>query len=526
MKKIILFLIISVQTVFVSAQNVQILPTGITPAQGGGIDRLTTPARVALTNQNAGKLVFDIDKGHLYLWDGVQWKQVEDKGLDAVSTIVKTPSNSAIGDRFGYSCSVKGKWAVIGAFGIDSEEGEAYIFEQTENGWVQKKRLRADLINSSVATGDWFGYDVDIDVMTISGVEYPVVVVGSPYATVSGQTQAGKAYIFRYATVSSVLDWKHEISLTHPSPLTSDNFGWSVAIYNNKVIIGSPNDDPLLAGNPISSAGSASIFHATGSGTQPNATFSWAIQGSTGGQATLAEAIPTASHRFGYDVDISQNTYQTSQLITTSATEDIAVVGCHFSGNGDGFAKMYKNISGSWTLLTEFNTSDFTGGNTVASNSNIGQSVALDRGTLVIGAPRDNEGVNTVVGSILILRTPLAGTSPFQYNTAWSATPNKLRVPNPYASEPGSSFSSFGLSLDVAGGFIIVGALNYDGTITSSGFASVFNLSGILTKLSIPVGTVAGNIGFGTGISSEGNFVVGEARSTIAGKVHFGNAKL
>lgn len=84
-------------------------------------------------------MVFDLDKGYLYVWDGNAWNKIEHSRPDAADAIGISSSDNQYASAFGYSCAINGNWAVIGAPGLDSDEGEAYIFEKTTNGWVERK---------------------------------------------------------------------------------------------------------------------------------------------------------------------------------------------------------------------------------------------------------------------------------------------------------------------------------------------------------------------------------------------------
>ncbi|MCH7498230.1 MAG: hypothetical protein IH971_10315, partial [Candidatus Marinimicrobia bacterium] len=66
------------------------------------------------------------------------------------------PSDGAAGDQFGFSVSISGDYAVVGApFDDDNgtESGSAYVFKRTGTSWAQE----AKLLPSDGAAGDWFG---------------------------------------------------------------------------------------------------------------------------------------------------------------------------------------------------------------------------------------------------------------------------------------------------------------------------------------------------------------------------------
>ena len=93
-------------------------------------------------------------------------------------------SDPAASDNFGYSVSVSGDRAIVGASGKASSAGAAYVFERGADGiWTQEARLTP---NDSTAS-DYFGCSV-----AISGQR---AVIGA-YGNDDDYSMAGSAYIF------------------------------------------------------------------------------------------------------------------------------------------------------------------------------------------------------------------------------------------------------------------------------------------------------------------------------------------
>lgn len=69
-----------------------------------------------------------------------------------------TANDRAAYDYFGYSVSVSGDTAIIGAWGDDNYKGSAYVFTRMGSVWSQQKKLVA----ADGAAGDWFGYSVSV----------------------------------------------------------------------------------------------------------------------------------------------------------------------------------------------------------------------------------------------------------------------------------------------------------------------------------------------------------------------------
>ncbi len=69
-----------------------------------------------------------------------------------------TASDGAANDDFGYSVSVSGDTAVIGADGKNSLQGAAYVFVRSSGVWSQQQELTA----SDGAANDYFGWSVSV----------------------------------------------------------------------------------------------------------------------------------------------------------------------------------------------------------------------------------------------------------------------------------------------------------------------------------------------------------------------------
>ncbi len=169
-----------------------------------------------------------------------------------------TASDGAAWDWFGYSVSISGNYAIVGAIG----NGSAYVFEHSGTTWSEI----AKLTGSDEAAGTNFGSCV-----SISG-DYAVVgtrvFTGDP---------TGSAYIFERSGIT----WS-EVAKTSSDGATEDWFGSTVSISGDYAIVGAMGGE---------APGSAYIFERSGS--------SWSKA------AKLTASGPAASWRFGWTVSIS-----------------------------------------------------------------------------------------------------------------------------------------------------------------------------------------------------------------------------
>ena len=140
-----------------------------------------------------------------------------------------TASDGQAGDRFGFSVSVDGDRAIVGADGDDdngSNSGSAYIFRRFGTSWLEEAKLTA----SDGAAFDRFGFSV-----SLSGDR---AIVGARVDDDNGSA-SGSAYIFRRFGTS----WLEEAKLTASDGAAFDQFGFSVSLSGDQAIVGAFRDD-------------------------------------------------------------------------------------------------------------------------------------------------------------------------------------------------------------------------------------------------------------------------------------------
>ena len=134
--------------------------------------------------------------------------------------------------------SIDGDTVVIGAYSDDDKgynSGSAYVFTRDTagdlaSGWTQIAKLTAD----DGAASDYFGYSVSIDGDT--------VVIGANRDDDKG-SNSGSAYVFTRDTAGDLgSGWTQLAKLTAEDGADSDQFGSSVSIDGDTVVIGARFD--------------------------------------------------------------------------------------------------------------------------------------------------------------------------------------------------------------------------------------------------------------------------------------------
>ena len=194
-----------------------------------------------------------------------------------------TASDGAAGDLFGYSVSVSGGTALVGAAVHHGRrrtptQGAAYVFVQSGTTWTQQAELTA----SDGAAGDHFGGSVSVSGST--------ALVGAPFAQVGGNADEGAAYVF----VQSGTTWTQQAELTASDGAGAILFGGSVSVSGGTALVGAP--DILLPCAPATCPPAAR--HTSSCRAAPPGP----------SRPSSPRATASAGDQFGYSVSVSGGT--------------------------------------------------------------------------------------------------------------------------------------------------------------------------------------------------------------------------
>lgn len=132
-------------------------------------------------------------------------------------------------DDFGQSVAISTNTIAVGATGVNSEAGAAYVFVEPTTGWTTMTQT-ATLTSSDSGGGDAFGYSV-----AIGGTS---VVVGAGNAYLNSNPLQGSAYLYIQPTKGWISTSKYSAKFTAGDASASAHFGRSVAAYSSTFAIG------------------------------------------------------------------------------------------------------------------------------------------------------------------------------------------------------------------------------------------------------------------------------------------------
>ena len=310
----------------------------------------------------------------------LSWEDPDDSTIDKYELwqIAESATLTAANNEFGYSVAVAGDIAVIGMpdddeSGLDSEA--ALVFSRVDGVWTQKYWLRPG-DDAGVVKHDGFGSSIAFDGETI--------VVGAPF----DDSKKGAAYLFvkpgdgwDNPNGTDPVDLTDPAKLTAPNAAVGDEFGYSVAMDGNTVVVGAYSDDSTdTDGNTVANSGSAYVFTKPGN--------AWV---STSTAATLTASDAAAGDEFGSSVAVDGNTI----VVGASGDDGDAL---EFTGSAFVFVKP----NGGWvSTSTAAKLIAYTRGN----QDYFGRSVAIDGDTIVVGA----DGQESNKGSAFVFAEPSGG---------------------------------------------------------------------------------------------------------------------
>jgi len=193
-----------------------------------------------------------VDSGAAYVFDVTTGQQL----LELLA------SDAAEGDAFGYSVSISGDRAIVGAPGVDTagtSSGAAYVFDVTTGQELFK------LLSTDILPGDWFGRSVAISdgMALVVSTQHPPHGAAYLFDVATGQqlfklTPPGGGAFGLNAKVAlsgdRALVWAHVYDVPTgqwlytlwPSDGASGSwFGDSVALSGARALVGAPGDDDL-----------------------------------------------------------------------------------------------------------------------------------------------------------------------------------------------------------------------------------------------------------------------------------------
>ena len=385
----------------------------------------------------------------------------------------KVPSDRHFLDDFGTSVAIDGDYAIIGdpkhGFDADYENaiqntGAAYIFEKDNNGdWVEVQKL----VSPDRVTNQYFGRYIDI-----SG-NYAVVGVNAETKDENGANSlasAGAVYIYERQTNGQ---WVFAQKIVASDRALGDNFGGSVAIDGDNLVIGALGIEPSTLASKQESGG---FYY-----FKMNASNIWVEQ-----EVVFAN-IPFGGDQLGARIAIDGNYTVVSSLQADGVVQNV------------GVAYVFELNEGTWEEVSYITT-------TLEEDENdfFGQTIAISGnyaliGSTNLGSSAGGNGFKDDVGVIYLYER--------DGNGDW------IRMQEITAETP-TTGGSFGASASIDGSTIVIGATNEDGGY--NGMAHVYEIeNGVAIKKQTINSEATGDIlGQAVGVSGDNILITAPFQDT------------
>jgi hypothetical protein len=293
---------------------------------------------------------------------------VDNNNVVTISQQAKLTANGgANGDQFGNSVAIHDKIIIVGARRVDSSKGSVYLFvnlsidPETFPQWTQLQFLKP----TDLAVNGLFGHS--------AAMNENIAVIGTYDYLQTGGNQA--AYVFAPVKPSTLTSsWTPQ--MTKLTGSASSDFGFSVAVAENQIVVGAYRDD-----TKSTDAGAIFVYSKTSSSSS-----SWSQM------TQLLAADGVAGDNFGRSVAISKDA---STIVVGADYVDSSA-----SITDSGAAYLFQVVATSkttkeWTQMGKFLAID------QATDDRLGISIALESNIAVVGAAVDDSDT----GSVYVVQT-------------------------------------------------------------------------------------------------------------------------
>jgi len=296
-------------------------------------------------------------------------------------------TNNGLGDRFGKSVDIYGNYMVVGAeeedgsaTTINGEEnndasaaGAAYVFKFNGSIWVKETYLKPSYV-SDQANQYYFGSSVGIYGTTVvvgaykdgtnaTGANASTPELAGSLADNADTFESGAVWVF---VTDGGGTWTEQAYLKASDPGYEDNFGKSVSIYEDTVVVGAAGEDDIDV--------------SPGGGGDDGAVYVFKRSGTVWGDPTkIKNSNLVAGDAFGGSVDIYSGTIVVS---ATGRDSDTVTDG--------GGVYVYTGSGSSWSeqaYLQPSNPDD---------NDKFGSSVTVYSDTILVGAVDESSGTTGI----------------------------------------------------------------------------------------------------------------------------------
>ena len=356
------------------------------------------------SNNDAGRS----GTAYVFVRNGETWTQ---------QAYLKASNTRAI-NFFGSSVSISGDLLVVGAprenssaTGVNNEDGSnatnspnfgagaAYVFVRNGAKWSQEAYLKA----SNTGQGDRFGTAVSISGNTVVIGARAEDSRNSSNPMDNSRISSGAAYVFAR---DSFGDWAQQAFLKASNVGSLDQFGATVAISGDTIVVGASGEDSNATGvngpgnnNSLENAGAAYVFVRSGA--------SWSQQAYLKASNSDSVEVPSRTNEnvrggdepvfegdgFGKAVSISGDF-----IVVGADGEDSSANGV----DGDQDNNALRNAGAAYLFVrngTTWSQQNYLKASNTGQEDIFGDAVAISGDTVAVGAPEEDSSATGVNGT-------------------------------------------------------------------------------------------------------------------------------
>jgi len=301
------------------------------------------------------------DAGRVYLFtlSGSDWDF--DQSISASDTVQ--------GQEFGFSVGLSGDYLIVGAPGVGAESGAIYIFEEDGNDWEEREIRTLEVSPNDARFGESLAFN--------SGQENLEFVAAAP------GLDAGEGAVFTLEKDDDDI-WSQSAPLKASNTDLGDNFGKSLSVQNNILVVGAPGEDSNANGvdgdtsnNEVEGAGAAYIY------IRDNQNEDW-------GDEVYLKATQDSDMAFGTAVALSSGMVAVGAPLEDSDATNINGDDDNSSEVDSGAVYIFALENNNWEFEVYAKSSNTDGGDL------FGEALVFYGENLVVGARTEDSGTNGI----------------------------------------------------------------------------------------------------------------------------------
>ncbi|MFN0206142.1 MAG: FG-GAP repeat protein, partial [Planctomycetota bacterium] len=380
-------------------------------------------------------------------------------------------SNTQTNDTFGWAVSASGNTVIVGApyessnaTGVNGDQsnnsasraGAVYVFVRNGSLWSQQAYLKASNSEAEDAFGSSVAISGDTIVVGAAILNASLAEDSSATGVNGNQTNndaltSGAAYVF----VRSGSTWSQQAYLKASNTEINDQFGVSVAVSGDTVVVGAISE----GSNAIGVNGNQSNNDSTASG----AAYVFVRSGTVWSQQAYLKASNTGAFDwFGHTVSVSGDTVAVGAVFESSNATGINGNANDNNSFSSGAAYVFVRSGLSWSHQAYVKASN------TGVNDNFGHAVSISGNTLIVGARLEDSNAAGVNGDQSNNAAVNSGAAYVfvRSGAAWSQQAY-LKASN------AAQTNEFGFSVSVSGNAAIVGAWAQGNDVSGAAYSFV-----------------------------------------------------